>query len=128
MRLCLVAGSLLGGVAVAAGAFGAHGFAGILAANGQTGNWQTACNYCMYHALALIATGLVGGRCRPASRWPAIAGGCFLVGTLVFSGCLAMLALTGIKPLGAIVPIGGVLMIAGWGALAAAAAGLPATD
>lgn len=125
VRLCLVAGGLLGGLAVAAGAFGAHGLADHLAASGQTANWQTACNYCMYHALALLAAALVGSRWRTPSRPALIAAGCFFLGTLIFSGCLAALALTGIRPLGAIVPIGGVLLISGWGALAVAGAYLP---
>ena len=49
------------------------------------------------------------------------AGGTFLVGTLIFSGCLAALALSGVKLLGAVVPIGGVLMLVGWICLALAA-------
>ena len=127
-RHCLVAGSVLGGVAVAAGAFGAHGLAVRLAESGQAANWQTACSYCMYHALGLIAAGLVASRRRPPCRLALAAGCCFFFGTLIFSGCLAALALSGIKILGAIVPIGGVLMIAGWTLLAAAAARLPAPD
>ena len=127
-KFCLVAGSLLGGIAVAAGAFGAHGLAARLAESGQAANWQTACTYCMYHALGLIAAGLVAGRCRPPCRLAVAAGWCFLFGTLIFSGCLAVLALSGIKILGAIVPIGGLLMIAGWAILATAAARLPTTD
>ena len=126
-RHCLVAGSVLGGVAVAAGAFGAPGLAATLAATGQAANWQTACSYCMYHALGLIAAGLVASRGLPG-RLALAAGWCFFFGTLIFSGCLAALALSGIKILGAIVPIGGVLMIAGWTLLAAAAARLPAAD
>lgn len=126
VRSCLIAGALLGAVAVAAGAFGAHGLATTLAASGQTANWQTACTYCMYHALGMLAAGLVAARSRPASRPALVAGWCFLVGTLIFSGCLATLALTGVKTLGAIVPIGGVLMITGWVILATAAIRLPA--
>ena len=128
VKFCLVAGSLLGGIAVAAGAFGAHGLAARLAETGQAANWQTACTYCMYHALGLIAVGLVAGQTQPSCRLALAACVCFLFGTLIFSGCLAALALSGIKILGAIVPIGGVLMIAGWGLLAAAAARLPKTD
>jgi uncharacterized membrane protein YgdD (TMEM256/DUF423 family) len=128
VRSCLIAGSLLGGVAVAAGAFGAHGLAATLTATGQAANWQTACTYCMYHALGLVAAGLVASLRRPPCRLALTAGWCFLLGTLIFSGCLAALALSGLKILGAIVPIGGVLLIAGWVLLAIAAARLPATD
>lgn len=128
VRFCLVTGSLLGGIAVAAGAFGAHGLAARLAACGQTANWQTACTYCMFHALALLAAGLVAARRLPPCRLAVAAGWCFFVGTLIFSGCLAALALSGLKILGAVVPIGGVLLIAGWVLLALAAARLPAAD
>jgi len=124
-RFSLIAGCLLGAVAVAAGAFGAHGLKAMLAAAGQTENWETACRYGMYHALALVATGLLAAGRPELARPAGIAGGCFLVGTLIFSGCLAALALSGVKILGAIVPIGGVLLIAGWLVLAAAAARLP---
>jgi uncharacterized membrane protein YgdD (TMEM256/DUF423 family) len=123
-RFCLVAGCLLGGLAVAAGAFGAHGLKATLAATGQAENWETACRYCAYHALALVATGLLAAALRPATGMTWAAGWCFLAGTLVFSGCLAALALSGVKILGAIVPIGGVLLIVGWVLLAIAAAGL----
>jgi uncharacterized membrane protein YgdD (TMEM256/DUF423 family) len=113
-RFCLIAGCLLGGLAVAAGAFGAHGLKATLAATGQAENWETACRYCMFHALALVAAGLLA-RLQPApsATLPAAAA-CFLTGTIIFSGCLAALALSGWKMLGAIVPIGGVLLIAGW--------------
>jgi uncharacterized membrane protein YgdD (TMEM256/DUF423 family) len=123
-RFCIVAGCLLGGLAVAGGAFGAHGLKATLAASGQAENWETAFRYCMVHALALVATGLVAVALRPAPGMTWAAGWCFLAGTLIFSGCLAALALSGIKILGAIVPIGGVLLIVGWVLLAIAAARL----
>lgn len=120
-RWSLVAGCLLGGIAVAAGAFGAHGLKATLAATGQAENWETACRYGMYHALALVAVGLFAGMERPVGGALPAAGGCFLLGTLVFSGCLAALALSGLKILGAIVPIGGLFLIAGWVLFAVAA-------
>jgi uncharacterized membrane protein YgdD (TMEM256/DUF423 family) len=125
-RFALVAGAILGGIAVAAGAFGAHGLKETLAASGQSDNWETACRYAIYHALALLATGLLARLPSPPS--PTItraASLCFGAGTLIFSGCLAALALSGIKILGAIVPIGGVLMLVGWALLAYAAAVAP---
>jgi len=121
VRFCIVAGCLLGGLAVAAGAFGAHGLKATLTAAGQAENWETACRYGMYHALALVAAGLVAAAVPQAAGLANTAGICFLLGTLIFSGCLAALALSGVKILGAIVPIGGVLLIAGWLVLAAAA-------
>lgn len=118
-RLILTAGSLLGGLAVAAGAFGAHGLKVFLDAHGQAGNWETASRYALCHALALLAVGTLAA-IRPAPLLNA-AGFCFLLGTLVFSGCLFALAVSGVRVLGAVVPIGGVLLIAGWVLLAAAA-------
>lgn len=121
-RACLIAGAVLGGLAVAAGAFGAHGLASSLAASGQAANWETAARYSMYHALALVALGLLA-RDRPAAgRLVSAAAWCLLLGTGIFSGCLGALALSGVKILGAIVPIGGVLLIAGWGLMALVAA------
>ncbi len=125
-RFALVAGAVLGGIAVAAGAFGAHGLKETLAASGQSANWETACRYAIYHALALLATGLLANiPSPPSSAVTRTIAGCFCIGTLVFSGCLATLALSGIKILGAIVPIGGGLMILGWALLAYAAATMP---
>jgi uncharacterized membrane protein YgdD (TMEM256/DUF423 family) len=122
-RFAIVIGALLAGVAVAAGAFGAHGLKDMLAAAGQAENWETACRYALVHALGLILTGLVARLPEARAGFAAAATGCLLVGTLIFSGCLATLAVTGIKILGAIVPIGGVLLIAGWTLLAAAVTG-----
>ena len=118
-RFLLIAAGLLGGLSVAAGAFGAHGLKAVLEARGQAGNWETAARYALCHALAI---GLVGlwSRLRPAAGLAA-AGCCFLAGTTIFSGCLFALAATGWKILGAVVPIGGGLLIAGWAALAVVA-------
>lgn len=120
-RLALAAGATLAGIAVAAGAFGAHGLRATLAVTGQADNWETACRYAMYHALALLAVGLLASVRSPVPAGLAASAWCFLIGTLIFSGCLAVLALSGIKILGAVVPIGGVLLIAGWVFLAIAA-------
>jgi uncharacterized membrane protein YgdD (TMEM256/DUF423 family) len=115
-RLFLTGGGLIGGLAVATGAFGAHGLKAFLEAHGQAANWETAARYALCHALALVAVGgLAAVRPTAALR---TAGWCFLLGTVVFSGCLFAIALTGVKVLGAVVPIGGVLLIAGWIALA----------
>lgn len=125
-RLHLIAGALLGGLSVAVGAFGAHGLRATLDATGQSANWETAARYCMYHAAALVSVGLLG-LSRPRISAPlAAAAWCFLFGTLIFSGCLATLALTGFKPLGAVVPVGGVMLIAGWLLMAVAGSRLNA--
>ena len=117
-RFLLASGAVLGGLAVAAGAFGAHGLKALLDANGQAGNWETASRYALCHALAVVLVGILAA-IRPAAPLAA-AGWCFLAGTAIFSGCLYALAITGIKPLGAIVPLGGLLLIAGWVLLAGA--------
>ena len=121
LRLWLVCGAVLGFVGVAAGSFGAHGLKTLLDANGQAANWETAVRYCLFHALALVLVGLCAGlpQAAAARGLLAAAGWSFLIGTLVFSGCLAALALSGVKILGAIVPIGGVLLLVGWACLAA---------
>jgi uncharacterized membrane protein YgdD (TMEM256/DUF423 family) len=124
-KLWLFLGALLGGLAVAAGAFGAHGLESHLEKEGLTADesrllavWDTAAHYQMVHALALLAVGLVTA--RHCGRAINIAGGTMTLGTLIFSGCLYALVLTRVSVLGAIVPIGGVLMIVGWAALAVA--------
>ena len=123
MKLWLIAGAVLGGIAVAAGSFGAHGLKDLLAANGQAANWETGVRYALFHAIALLVVGLFAGlpQAETARPWLWAAGSCFLLGTLIFSGFLAALALSGLRILGAIVPIGGVLLLAGWAALAVAA-------
>ena len=124
-RACIVGGAILGALAVAGGAFGAHGLRATLEATGHAATWETAFRYALVHAVALVATGLVAAlpTCgRP--RAVAAAGACFAVGTLIFSGCLAALALTDRGVLGAIVPIGGVLLIGGWVLLAVGAIGI----
>lgn len=123
-KTTLVAGAVLGGLAVILGAFGAHALESAvteweLDAAEQAkrlATWETAVRYQMYHALAILAVGLLLRQttCRKLSA-TAI---CFLVGTLIFSGCLYAFTLTGIGVLGAIVPLGGLLLIAGWFMLA----------
>lgn len=112
-----LAGAISAFIAVAAGAFGAHALrtrvAPDLLAVFETGN-----RYQMYHALALLAVAWA------ASRWPGTpvraAGWLFIGGTLLFSGSLYLLALTGVRSLGAITPVGGMLFLGGWIALAVA--------
>lgn len=132
-RLWITVGALLGGVAVGAGAFAAHGLDSYLvqiyagetrvvtgvtlpAAQKYLADFRTAAEYQMYHALALIGLGIVSK--TASSRWLKVAGWCFLFGTLIFSGCLYVLAVSGMRWLGAIVPIGGVLFLIGWAAFA----------
>jgi len=97
-------------IAVAAGAFGAHGVHDPLTAN----LLRTGAQYQGVHAVAALAcVGLMG----VAPRQARLAGWLFGVGGLVFAGSLYLLALTGVRVLGAITPIGGLLLMAGWAAL-----------
>lgn len=118
-------GAVWGFLAVATGAFGAHGLKERLTALDQTANFHTAAQYHMYIALAIVAVGLLQMMGRSGTAL-SVAGWSFLIGSAIFSGSLYVLALTGLKWLGAITPIGGVAILVGWAALAAAAGG-PAT-
>lgn len=121
-RLFLAAGSISGGLAVAAGAFGAHALKARLPAD-LLAVWQTGAQYQLAHALALVAVGLLAGRAPGAAT--AAAGWLFLAGTALFSGSLYALALTGVRALGAVTPLGGVAFLGGWAALAWTAFALP---
>lgn len=113
-----LAGSISAFIAVAAGAFGAHALRARLAPD-LLAVFETGSRYQMYHALALFVVAMA------AARWPLstvrAAGWLFIAGTLLFSGSLYALALTGMRSLGAITPVGGLCFLAGWLALAYAA-------
>jgi uncharacterized membrane protein YgdD (TMEM256/DUF423 family) len=113
-RTFFVLGALLAGLAVAAGAFGAHALRDRLAPD-MLAIFETAARYQMYHALALL------GVAWATTRWPdssaVLAGWCFVAGIVVFSGSLYVLALTGTRWLGAITPLGGLAFLAGWALL-----------
>lgn len=117
-RVWLCVGAALGLLAVAAGAAGTHALRDALDADALR-VFETAARFQMYHALALLATGLLA--MRRQSRWVAAAGALFALGTLLFSGSLYALALTGASMLGAVAPVGGVCLMAGWGMLGVAA-------
>lgn len=111
MKLFIIFGALLGLLAVAAGAFGAHALENHLDAR-MLEIWETAARYQIYHALALFgAAWLVT---QSPSGWASAAGWAFFIGTLIFSGSLYILALSGIKWLGAITPLGGISLMVGW--------------
>lgn len=113
-----VLGGLFGGLAVVAGAFGAHGLRGRLSPD-LLSAFETGARYQMYHALALLAVAILLDR-RPGQPSGPLraAGWCFAGGTVVFSGSLYLLALTGTGWWGAVTPLGGVALITGWGLLA----------
>ncbi len=117
-RLFLVLGAVLAALGVAAGAFGAHGLRASVSPDRMV-VYETAARYQVYHALALLAVGLLAERRRGASlRRLRGAGWAFAVGTVLFSGSLYALVLTGTPALGIITPVGGVAFLAGWGLLA----------
>lgn len=101
-------------IAIAAGAFGAHGLKAILSAE-MLSIWQTAVQYQMLHGLALLALANFYPRWQTKPiRLSAI---CMLVGILLFCGSLYLLAWTGVRVLGAITPIGGVAFLMAWAIL-----------
>ena len=117
-RLFFSLGAVSGLVAVAAGAFGAHALRARLDPSALA-VFETGARYQMCHALALIAVAWAAARWP--GPWPGRAGWLFVAGTLLFSGSLYALALSGIRALGAVTPFGGVAFLAGWLCLALAA-------
>jgi uncharacterized membrane protein YgdD (TMEM256/DUF423 family) len=118
MRPLFVMGSIFAGLAVAFGAFAAHGLRNTLSA-ADLATFETGVRYQMYHALALLAAAWA------AARWEGgtavTAGWFFVAGIVLFSGSLYLLVLTGPRWLGAITPVGGVAFLVGWTLLAWAA-------
>ncbi len=108
---CLRIAAIFGFLAVALGAFGAHGLEDILTEKGAD-IWDTAVFYHFVHTLAILfLASQVSVDKGSVSKGPVLS---FTIGTLVFSGSLYVLALTNIKWLGAITPIGGVAFMVGW--------------
>jgi uncharacterized membrane protein YgdD (TMEM256/DUF423 family) len=118
-RIFFALGALSGAIAVALGAFGAHGLKARLPAD-LLATFETGVRYQMYHALALLAVAWAVTRWS-GSNLPISAGWLFVAGTVLFSFSLYLLALTGQRWLGAITPLGGVAFVAGWVCLALAA-------
>lgn len=121
-RRSLTIGATSAFIAVAAGAFGAHALRARLAPE-MLAVFETGARYQMYHALALVAIGLAN---IAPSKWVTFAGRAFVAGTILFSGSLYLLALTGTRWWGAVTPLGGVAFLSGWGCLAVAAIRKPA--
>ncbi|MEM1418061.1 MAG: DUF423 domain-containing protein [Myxococcota bacterium] len=123
MRPFLALAALHGFLAVALGAFGAHGLESHLAeledGAKRLGWWTTAAHYQLTHAIALAVVVALRDRTpHPLLRASAI---CFAAGPVIFSGTLYAMTLSGVRWLGAITPLGGLLLIAGWALLALAA-------
>ena len=110
--------AIFGLLSVIAGAAGTHALRDTLDASALR-TFETAARFQMYHALALLAVGLLAMRWQ--TRWLTAATALFGLGTLLFSGSLYILALSGIGIFGAIAPVGGLCLMAGWASLIAAA-------
>jgi len=110
-RLFFASGAISAFLGVALGAFGAHGLKTRLTAD-MFNIFEVGVRYQMYHALALLA---VAWAC---SKWPGTltnaSGWLFVIGTIIFSGSLYVLSISGVRWLGAITPIGGLAFLAGW--------------
>lgn len=114
----LLIGAVAGLLAVALGAFGAHGLRARLSPE-MLAVFETGVRYHMYHALAIVLVALILGR---LDGWVIRAAGwAFAAGIVLFSGSLYLLAVTGVTILGAITPIGGLAFLLGWAFLIAAA-------
>jgi uncharacterized membrane protein YgdD (TMEM256/DUF423 family) len=114
-RVFFSLGALSAMLSVAAGAFGAHALRSRLGAD-SLAVFETAARYQMFHALGLFAAAWAASRWPGA--WPTRSGWLFMVGTVLFSGSLYALALSGVRWLGAIAPLGGVAFLLGWLCLA----------
>ena len=118
-RTFALVGAISAFVAVAAGAFGAHALRARIPAD-LLAVFETGVRYQMYHALALFAVAWA------SNHWAGspvrVAGWLFIGGTVLFSGSLYLLSLTGTRWLGAITPFGGLMFLTGWAALAIAVA------
>jgi uncharacterized membrane protein YgdD (TMEM256/DUF423 family) len=114
LKFFIIAGAINGFLAVALGAFGAHLLEGRVA-DKYLSTWGTAVQYQMFHALALVAIGiLMSSKILGHVSQLNVAGYLILAGIVIFSGSLYVLSLTGISILGAVTPIGGVAFLAGW--------------
>jgi uncharacterized membrane protein YgdD (TMEM256/DUF423 family) len=135
VRHFLILASVLGFIGVAAGTFGAHGLEEIIKSNGAAEtfareatpqskqdatqrlleNFNTGVRYNMYHALALLAVAWISAHTREyRHKSPTVAGWAFVIGVILFSGSLYVMAVTGLRWLGMITPIGGVSFLIGW--------------
>ncbi|MFJ8246655.1 DUF423 domain-containing protein [Peribacillus asahii] len=111
MKLFIILGAINGFLAVALGAFGAHGLEGKIP-DKYLNTWEKAVQYQMFHAGGLLVIGLLAGKVSGSLiNW---SGWLMFAGIIIFSGSLYVLSVTQIKILGAITPIGGVAFLAAW--------------
>jgi uncharacterized membrane protein YgdD (TMEM256/DUF423 family) len=116
-----VAAGILGFTGVALGAFGAHGLKAKLLASGMAEAWATGVLYHLVHALAVLATAALSASPPPerSSPWLSRAIWAWIIGVILFSGSLYLMALGAPKRLGVITPLGGIALLAGWSCLLA---------
>ena len=112
MKLFIILGAVNAFLAVALGAFGAHGLEGKLEPK-YLEIWKTGVTYQMFHALGLLVIGVLAGK-LPTSSLISTSGWLMVTGILLFSGSLYVLSLTKISILGAITPFGGVAFLTAW--------------
>ncbi len=111
MKALFVISAINGFLAVALGAFGAHGLEGKITEKALM-TWEKAVQYQMFHTIAIIATGLALLKLQSSSLlW---AGWAFFIGIVLFSGSLYLYSTTGIKMMAMITPFGGVVFLVGW--------------
>lgn len=130
-RWWIMWGGLLGAMAVAWGAYSAHGLENVLRAWGldelelarRHGHAETAARYQMFHALALLAIAALAPT-RP-TRWWNVAGCAFVIGVLLFAGSLVAIVFTGQAVWGRITPFGGVCLLWGWIAVGCGSLAVP---
>ncbi len=118
-RTFILLAAIFGFLGVALGAFGVHALRPTLEASGRVDTYETAVQYQLYHALALL------GAAWAAERWPGrltrAAGWLFVLGIVLFSGSLYILAIGTVRFMGAVAPLGGAAFLAGWACLGLAA-------
>ena len=112
-RLVLSTGAGFALLAVMLGAFAAHGLKAVLDSQ-QLALFETASKYQMYHALALLVVGVLLTNPRFSRSLLKLSALAFILGIILFSGSLYLLALLGVSWLGAITPIGGLALLTGW--------------
>jgi uncharacterized membrane protein YgdD (TMEM256/DUF423 family) len=120
-QIFLTIAAIFGGLSVAAGAFGAHALREKVSER-TLEIFETGARYQMYHALALLLVAILISRLETPHTTLLVSGWLFIIGVVIFSGSLYAITFSGIKSLGAIAPLGGIALMAGWGALAIAAA------